>query len=167
MTSTPAASSPADTRGSSNVVEIPMPVHEEPVWQWRRTFEANGSAGGNARVHTRTQLTMGHWLGDVEHAAQIAARVMYNAERHSSPPPRARLELRLAIIATGELLIEVTDPLPDFPGFIEAVTWEPAEGERPRGLWVVQQLGARLSYAVAEDRRSKTVQALIPGTLAC
>ncbi|WP_326580849.1 hypothetical protein OIE69_42620 [Actinacidiphila glaucinigra] len=145
------------------VVEIPMPVRDEPVWQWHTTFEANGSAAGNARVHTRTQLAMAHWRGEVDHAAQIAARVMDNAERHSVPPPRARLGFRLAGIATGELLIEVTDPLPEFPGFVEAVTWEPTDGALPRGLWLVRQLGARLSYAVAEDGLSKVVQALVPG----
>ncbi|WUD70239.1 hypothetical protein OG937_46170 [Streptomyces sp. NBC_00510] len=144
-----------------------MPVRDDAVWHWRRDFEANGSASGNARVHTRTQLTMGHWHGDIKNAAQIAARVMDNAARHSSPPPRGRLDLRLAVIATGELLIEVTDPFPDFPGFIEAVTWKPTEGQSARGLWVAQHLGARLSFAVAEDGRSKTVQALVPGTPAC
>ncbi|MGI5255646.1 hypothetical protein [Actinacidiphila glaucinigra] len=146
---------------------VPLPVRDDHVWQWRRDFEANESAGGNARVHTRTQLTMGHWRGDIENAAQISARVMDNAGRHSAPPPRTRLGLRLAVIATGELLIEVTDPLPEFPNFPEAVAWQPTEGQPARGLWLVQHLGARLSYAVAEDGRSKTVQALVPGTPAC
>jgi hypothetical protein len=167
VTTTQPKTIPTGSAGTSGspvaVVEIPMPVSDEPVWQWRRDFEANGSAGGNARVHTRTQLTMAHWRGDVEHAAQIAARVMDNADRHAAPP-RARLGLRLALLATGELLVEVTDPLPDFPGFTKAVRWEPAEGERARGLRVVQQLGARLSYVVTEDGRSKVVQALVPGT---
>lgn len=144
------------------VAEIPLPVRDDPVWQWRTNFEATSQAGGNARVHTRTQLTMARWTGDIEYAAQIAARVMDNAARHSAPPPRSRLHLRLAIIATAELLIEVTDLLPAFADFTEAIKWEPVEGERPRGLWVVRQLGGRLSYAVADDGRSKTVQALMP-----
>ncbi|MET9879758.1 ATP-binding protein [Actinacidiphila glaucinigra] len=165
MTTTQPKTITTGTSGSPvAVVETPMSVSEDSVWQWRRDFEANRSSGGNARVHTRTQLHIGRWPGDVENAAQIAARLMDNAARHSSPPPRARLGLRLAAIATGEILIEVTDPLPDFPHFTEAVTWQPTEGQRARGLWIAQHLGARLSYAVADDRRSKTVQALVPGT---
>lgn len=171
MTSTHPITISADSADASGpavaVVETPMPLHADPLWQWRATFEANGSASGNARVHTRTQLTMGKWPGDIEHAARIAAQVMGNAERHSSPPPRARMGFRLAVIATGELLIEVTDPLPAFPGFTQAVTWEPSAGERHRGLWLVRQFGGRLSYAVAEDGLSKTVQVLMPGTPAC
>ncbi|MFJ5220152.1 hypothetical protein ACIP98_36370 [Streptomyces sp. NPDC088354] len=151
------------TSPAAGCVLLPVSV-DDPAWQWRWSFEANGSAGGNARVHTRTQLTMGHWPGDIEHAAQIAARMMDNADRHSQPPPRARLGLRLAVLDTGELLIEVSDPMPAFPNFATAITWEPAIGEPPRGLWTVRKLGGRLSYAIADDGCAKTVQALVPGT---
>ncbi|MGP4049386.1 hypothetical protein [Streptomyces sp. 2A115] len=141
---------------------IPLPIRDEPRWQWKRAFTADENAPGLARVHTRTRLTVAGWTGSIEMGARIASVLMDNAVKHAHVSAGDILVLRLAILATGEVLIEVTDPSPDFPNFTAAVEWEPADGsDERRSLWWVRQCKGRVSFTPTEDQSAKTVQVLI------
>ncbi|MER6091276.1 ATP-binding protein [Streptomyces bluensis] len=135
------------------------------MYCWRGTLEANALAGGNARLRIRTRLTVWNWCGDIEQASQIAALLVENAVRHSGIPRYGRLRICLAVLGTNELTVDVMDPHPHFPGFEEAVMWEPRPGETPRGLYLARCYGAQVTYRSAEDGSGKTVQALIKPTV--
>jgi hypothetical protein len=60
----------------------------------------------------------------------------------SSVPAYAEIPMRWTFHRSGALLIEVQDARRDFPDFDEVMKWEPAEGERARGLWSAHRLGA-------------------------
>ncbi|MFF2513870.1 hypothetical protein [Streptomyces sp. NPDC058086] len=134
-------------------------IHDEPVWKASWPFLANRYAAENARSHTRVHLTLASVCVDIEDAAVIGGVLMANAVKHSRVPVYARIPMQWNLLRTGELAIHVQDPRPDFPDFAEAVTWEPAKGVRPRGLWTARQLGAELAYA--PTGAGKIVQALI------
>ncbi|MFE2491425.1 hypothetical protein ACFXGR_51260 [Streptomyces mirabilis] len=138
---------------------IPGLIHDEPVWKASWPFLANRYAAENARSHTRVHLTLANVCVDIEDAAVIGGVLMANAVKHSRVPVYARIPMQWNLLQTGELAIHVQDPRPDFPDFAEAVTWEPAKGVRPRGLWTARQLGAELAYA--PTGAGKIVQALI------
>ncbi|MFJ9360791.1 hypothetical protein [Streptomyces mirabilis] len=122
-------------------------------------FRANRHAAENARSYTRMHLTLANVCVDIEDAAVIGGVLMANAVAHSRVPEYAQIPMQWVLLKTGELIIQVQDRLPDFPGFDEAVKWEPAEGEEPRGLWIARELGAELAFAPTEA--GKIVQALI------
>ncbi|MEV5979580.1 hypothetical protein [Streptomyces sp. NPDC052114] len=152
---------------------VSLPLADAPVWEWAGTVglhdtsgwttnQLAGIAAGNARLYARSRLTAAHWLGEAEDAAQVAAALVDNAVRHGSA---VQVPLRLALIATGELLIEATDIRPEFPGLADALKWEPAEFDRRRrGLWQARRYGATVSFAVSADGMGKTVQAVMMPT---
>ncbi|MQT01321.1 ATP-binding protein [Streptomyces jumonjinensis] len=111
-----------------------------------------------ARSHTRAHLTAWEWAGDTGDATLIVSELVTNAVRHSARPGR-ELRLKLTLLESGELLIDVSDPVAAFPGFGRAVEPEESE-ERGRGLLVVQGLGARLSWSAGPDI-GKTVRAAL------
>ncbi|MWA07681.1 ATP-binding protein [Streptomyces sp. BA2] len=145
-------------------------VTDTPMWQRSKSLGLSAASGwstndlavmaaGNARLHTRTLLAMVRWPGEIKMAARVAAVLVDNAVRHGRTVP-ARTSL--ALIGTGQLLIEVADGNPTFPGYCEVLK-RPTEPERRRpGLWQVQYFGAKLTYAVHEDGAGKTVQAAFP-----
>ncbi|MEU1450221.1 hypothetical protein [Streptomyces mirabilis] len=141
------------------VAAVPGLVHGEPSWMGSWQFRANRYAVENARSHTRMHLTLANVNVDVEAAARIGGVLMANAVTHSRVPEYAQIPMQWVLLKTGELLIQVQDSRRDFPGFDEAVTWEPAEGEKPRGLWIARELGAEIAFAPTEA--GKIVQALI------
>ncbi|MFD9072284.1 hypothetical protein [Streptomyces lasiicapitis] len=146
------------------------PVAAAPTWEsttmvgtadpegWA-TSQLAGIAAGSARLHSRTRLTAVQWPGDVERAARVAAVLVDIAVRHGGT---VRVPMRLAVIGTGELLIEAADSVPTFPGYAETLAWEPAEPERRRpGLWQARHFGATLAYAATGDGTGRTVQAVL------
>ncbi|MFE3032886.1 ATP-binding protein [Streptomyces canus] len=141
------------------IVPIPGLVRDEPAWTRNYKFRATSLAAGNARSYTRLYLTLNHVFVDIEDAAVIGGALMANAVVHSGVPEHAEIPMHWALLRTGELVIQVQDARRDFPDFDEALKWEPAEGEKPRGLWIVRQLGAEIAYAPTES--GKVVQALI------
>lgn len=159
--------------GHPTVAVHRLPVTETPMWEWAETVglqdtsgwsinQLAGIAAGNARVYARTRIAEARWSGEVEHAAQVASVLVDNAVRHGGV---LRVPLRLALIATGRLLIEATDGRPEFPESDTVLKWERIEHERRRGgLWRVHCCGATLSYAVNEDGAGKTVQAVMMPT---
>ncbi|MFE2688589.1 hypothetical protein [Streptomyces mirabilis] len=141
------------------VAATPGLVRGEPAWMSNARFRANRHAAENARSYTRMHLTLANVNVDIEDAAVIGGVLMANAALHSGVPAYAQIPMQWVLLQTGELLIQVQDSRRDFPGFDEAVTWEPAEGEKPRGLWIARELGAELAFAPTEA--GKIVQALI------
>ncbi|MER6616294.1 hypothetical protein [Streptomyces xantholiticus] len=139
-----------------------MPTAAAVTYEWSRAFEAQPNSPQLARLHTRTRVTMAHWRGNHEAAAVVAGVLTANAVIHATPGPlgdRLSIGLRLAITETGELLIDVSDPLPAFPDFAAA-----ADGSRGRGLGQVARLGCRLSWFLTADSDRKVVRAsMSPG----
>ncbi|SEF03966.1 Anti-sigma regulatory factor (Ser/Thr protein kinase) [Streptomyces sp. 3213] len=132
-------------------------------WVQKVEFRANRHVVGNAYRYTRlylnAYLAAEHGFGDIEDLATIGRVLMANAFAHTCVPEYAVITMRWALLQSGELVFQVHDGRVEFPDFDKAVTWEPAEGERPRGLWTARRLGAEISYAPTDA--GKIVQALI------
>jgi hypothetical protein len=130
--------------------------------EWSRSFYLQANLTGLIRIHARTRLTMLRWAGNAEAATTVAAILAQNTVDHANPGPfgdRSSVGLRLAVTEAGDLLIDLSDPLPAFPGFEAA-----AAGARGRGLWHATRLGARLSWFLTADNDRKTVRAhMLPG----
>lgn len=150
--------------GRSSSTTTPHSAHAAAAvtYEWSRTFAAKPSAPQLARLHTRTRVTMAHWRGNHEAAAVVAGVLTANAVIHANPGrlgDRQSIGLRLVLTETGELLIDVSDPLPAFPDFAAA-----ADGSRGRGLWHVSRLGCRLTWFLTADSDRKVVRAgMSPG----
>lgn len=69
------------------------------------------------------------------------------------------LRLRLAVTEDGALSVEVSDPVPDFPGFDHALA-PGGMDERGRGLAVVRALAAELTW-FPRRHIGKTVRARV------
>ncbi|MHB9849000.1 hypothetical protein ACSYGO_07095 [Streptomyces krungchingensis] len=142
---------------------------DEPRYTWGTRLTASPNAGPNARLRVRTRLTVAHWFGSVDAAAQVADKLVDNAIRHADPfgPDKGFVELRLTVFPPGELLIEVDDALPLFPGF-EAVATQSSEPTGvPKELWWVRRYRGTLSWStkaddVTGDVIGKTVRAVLP-----
>lgn len=133
------------------------------AYEWTRKFDAVPAAPRLVRLHTRTQLTVHHWRGNIEVAVAVASGLTSNAVTHAMPGPLhdgPAIALRLTVTDTDELLIDVSDPLPEFPNFAAAV----AGHTTGHGLWQAARLGATLIWFPHADREGKTVRALMtPG----
>lgn len=140
---------------------IPDLMLEETRWIWKEEFPANRHAAGNTHRFTRLYLRAdaGHVFVDIEDASVIGRVLMANAVAHSGVPEYARIAVQWALLKSGDVVIQVRDGLRDFPDFDEVMKWEPAEGDRPRGLWTARQRGAEIAYAPVDG--GKIVQALI------
>ncbi|MBZ3906552.1 ATP-binding protein [Streptomyces scabiei] len=141
------------------VIAIPALVHDESVWTRHAQFRVNEHAAGNARNYTRMYLGQQPAPVNIEAAAAIVHVLVSNAVAYSEGPGYSVVAVHWAVLPAGALVIQVQDERRDFPGFDEAVNCEPAEGERPRGLWTARRLGAEITYAPVEG--GKVVQALI------
>lgn len=132
-------------------------------WIQKDQFPANRHTVGNAyrftRVYLHAHLFPDHGFGDIEDLAMIGRVLMANAFAHTCVPEYAVITMRWALLQSGELVFQVHDGRTEFPDFDKAVSWEPAEGEQPRGLWTARRLGAEISYAPTAE--GKIVQALI------
>ncbi|WP_019075796.1 hypothetical protein [Streptomyces hokutonensis] len=140
---------------------IPDLMREETRWIWKEEFPANRHSAGNALRYTRLYLhaDFEHVFVDIEDASAIAGVLMANAVRHARVPEYAQIAVEWALLKSGDVVIQVRDRRRDFPDFDEAMKWEPAEGDRPRGLWIARQRGAEIAYAPVDD--GKVVQAVI------
>ena len=128
-----------------------MPLH----------LPAHPSAVRIARVSGRTTLAMLDWPGDGHAAIAVLASLVDNAVTHGLQHGQdgQSISARLSLTEARELVIDVTDPTPHFPDFLEAV-----DGARGRGLWNARQRGARLSWFIAPGSDGKTVRATLkPG----
>lgn len=152
-----------DDMEHGGVTVIPDLGCAETKWVRKEVFRATGHAAGNAfrftRVYLNAYLDPNHGFVDIEDLAAIGGVLMANAFAHTQVPEYAVFTMQWALLGTGELVIQVHDGRREFPDFDKAVRWEPAEGERPRGLWTARRLGAEISYLPVDD--GKVVQALI------
>jgi hypothetical protein len=122
------------------------------------------SAAGLARIQARTFLTVMAWPGNQHHAVDVLHALVDNAVKHALIPGEVnqRFGACLSITEAHELIIDVTDPVPLFPDFDQAVG-----GESGRGLWEIARKGADLSWFVPGDNfDAKTVRAVLrPGAV--
>ncbi|MBT2394366.1 sensor histidine kinase [Streptomyces sp. ISL-1] len=140
----------------------PAALSAPVVREWTRRFEMGENARLLARIHTRTQVTLLGWDGDVDAAAEVARQLVANAYTHApTGPGPVQIWFRLAVTENDELLIEVSDPLPEFPDFNNAV-----QGTRAGGMREIRRHGGQLSWFLPECG-GKTVQArMTPETAA-
>ncbi|WP_033320974.1 ATP-binding protein [Streptomyces yerevanensis] len=129
-----------------------------PQNEWTLSYPMLPATVRLARLHTRRRLTLWNWEGDTEDAVLITSELVANAVRHARCPGH-ELWLRLTHLSDGSLLIEVSDPVPQFPNFTEAAPQEVAE-EQGRGLGIVRALTTELTW---RPRRhiGKTVRARV------
>ncbi|MER5756906.1 ATP-binding protein [Streptomyces sp. NPDC002088] len=124
---------------------------------------ADATAVNIARIKGRTLLTMLGWPGSVHTAIDVVHCLVDNAVRYGLNPEASgqSLSVYFRVTEAHELLIDVTDPNPTFPGFDTALAAGPG-----RGLGDVQQAGAALTWFVRPDCKGKTVRATMrPGTV--
>jgi hypothetical protein len=149
------------------VALLPLETEEQPAFDWCTALLANEGAGRNARLRCRTWLTIGRWSGNVDIATRVADKLVENAVRHGKPFADGRIPLRLIVTAdTHELLVEVDDAYPEFPGFEKGANQSGSATGTPTGLWWVAHYRGRLSWGVMRDDDGvivgKTVQAILP-----
>lgn len=122
------------------------------------------SATGLARIQARSLLTVMAWPGNQHHAVDVLHALVGNAVKHALIPQEVnqRFGACLSITEAHELIIDVTDPVPLFPDFDQAIA-----GESGRGLWEIARKGADLSWFVTgDDFEAKTVRAVLrPGAV--
>ncbi|WP_405537521.1 hypothetical protein OG787_32340 [Streptomyces sp. NBC_00075] len=103
---------------------------------------------------------MSAWAGDQSVAARVVTELVANTVAHVGA---GRVTLVLVVAEDEELLIQVSDPSPDFPGFDEAVAKRKATG-----LGLVRALGGEISLGVPPPGGGKTVEVRMrpatPGT---
>ncbi|MGW0916757.1 ATP-binding protein [Streptomyces sp. NPDC002784] len=132
------------------VREIPLDLPADP------------SAAGLARIKARSLLTLAAWPGNQHHAIDVLHALVDNAVQHALAPgkPDQSLSACLSLTEAHELLVDVTDPLPRFPDFDQAVT-----GDCGRGLWEIARQGVELSwFLIGSGFDAKTVRAVLrPG----
>ncbi|MYT68218.1 MULTISPECIES: ATP-binding protein [unclassified Streptomyces] len=113
------------------------------------------------RDHVRRRLHLWRWSGDHEEATLVANELVTNALHHGRLM-NATMVLRLALLGDGALLIDVSDPLPAFPGFSVVRAPVADDEERGRGLLLIRGLGGTLSWFLRAEG-GKTVRAQLPG----
>ncbi|GAA1543367.1 hypothetical protein GCM10009730_60510 [Streptomyces albidochromogenes] len=136
-------------------------VYAPVVREWSAGYPMAAGAVRLTRIHTRRQLTLWAWPGDVQDAVLIVSELVTNALHHGRKPGH-ELWVRLAVLEDGALLVDVSDPVEAFPRFGAWV--EPGDGEeRGRGLWVVRDLGGEITWFLRRHC-GKTVRVrLAPG----
>jgi anti-sigma regulatory factor (Ser/Thr protein kinase) len=123
---------------------------------------ADPSAAGLARIEARPLLTVLGWPGNQLLAIDVLSVLVDNAVQHGLARAKTgqRIGARLSVTETRELLVDVTDRVPQFPDFDEAVA-----GAARRGLWKIAQQGASLSWFIAGPAfDAKTVRAVLQPT---
>ncbi|WP_405878956.1 ATP-binding protein [Streptomyces sp. NBC_01136] len=110
------------------------------------------------RLHAKRRLELWCWRGDHEDAVLVVSELVANAVNHARIVGH-ELRLRLAVTEDGALSVEVSDPVPDFPGFDHALA-PGGMDERGRGLAVVRALAAELTW-FPRRHIGKTVRARV------
>ncbi|MFD5430398.1 hypothetical protein ACFWI9_34110, partial [Streptomyces sp. NPDC127084] len=170
MAGAPAAvllASVGNAAAGAAVTQPPFWIGENPAFEWSTSLLANSGAGPNARLRARPWLTIGHWYGDIDAAAQVVDKLVDNAVLHGRPFTDGCVALRLTVTSdTHELLVAVDDAYPDFPAFEKVANQSERPDGKPTGLWWVAHYQARLSWDVKRDADGvavgKTVQAILP-----
>ncbi|WP_189710379.1 hypothetical protein, partial [Streptomyces anandii] len=103
------------------------------------------------------------WPGNTDIAARVADKLVDNAVRHGRAFPDGCVVLRLMVLHSEHLRIEVDDARPEFPDFDTANTPGRPTG---RGLWWVWHYRGRLTWRPKRDEdgtvAGKSVCAVLP-----
>ncbi|PWG12691.1 ATP-binding protein [Streptomyces sp. V2] len=121
----------------------PAPAPTTPHTEsWNMSYPMTLRSVPLARRQTLRRLTLWDWPGNKDDAILIVSELVANAIRHARRPGH-ELWLHLALLepTPHTLLIEVSDPTPDFPTLCETPTTEAG-----RGLHVVTALTTHLSW---------------------
>lgn len=129
--------------------------------EWSMTYSMVPRVVSLARLHTRRLVERVGWTGDADVVVLVVSELVTNAVRYARVPGRV-LTLRLRVRECGGLLVEVSDPLPDFPHFDGDTTC--ADDEGGRGLPLVR-LVSGLTWRPDPDGNGKTVRASLPPAL--
>ncbi|MFD9461144.1 hypothetical protein [Streptomyces sp. NPDC060027] len=164
---TPAEAAAAPPRASTATL-LPL-TEESPRFLQFWPLAATHNAGPNARLRMRPWLTVARWNGNIDQASRVADKLVDNAVKHGKPLPGGIVYLRVfGLPETNELVIEVEDALPEFPGFEQVANQSGEVQGPPKGLWWVAHYRGRLFWDVKSDdcglAVGKTVQAIIPAT---
>ncbi len=92
-------------------------------------------------------------------ARMIVTELVANAVKHARRRDHELL-LHLAVLVDGDLIVEVSDPVPDFPCFEESAG-SLLDDESGRGLMLVRSYSSDLSW-FPRPHIGKTVRALLP-----
>ncbi|MEV6841196.1 ATP-binding protein [Streptomyces sp. NPDC051133] len=116
----------------------------------------NSRAITQARTIARYGLTVIGWEGDVHAATEVLSQLVKNAVQHGVAPDNSAGEIgvSLAINEIEQLIIDVTDPSPFFPGFASAL-----RGAQGRGLRIIQRRQAEITWFAPPSLACKTVRA--------
>ncbi|WP_405878575.1 hypothetical protein OG762_07910 [Streptomyces sp. NBC_01136] len=107
-----------------------------------------------ARIHARTRFALMSWPGEQEDATSIVVELMRNVVDHvGTQYPAGEIVLDLVVTEGETLLISVTDPSPEFPDFLMAIT-----AQKSTGLARVRELGGETTWSISEDGDRKTVR---------
>lgn len=111
------------------------------------------------RTHARRRLAAWGWTGDAYDAVLIVSELVSNAINHGKRVGH-ELCLKLALLEEGTLVIEVSDPVAELPGFGGGL--EPGEDDEcGRGLLVVRQLAGDVTW-FTRPHVGKTVRVTLP-----
>ncbi|WP_338704339.1 ATP-binding protein (plasmid) [Streptomyces sp. Q6] len=146
-----------------NTLDTTPTVAENVIHDWSMSYSMVPRAVSLMRVHVRRRLLMWAWDGDQEDATVIASELVTNAVRYSRVAGHL-LDVRLALLEGGALLIDVSDPVGAFPGFREHLI-PSSDDEQGRGLPLIRALGGELSLTLLANG-GKTVRAHLPATAA-
>ncbi|PZT70413.1 hypothetical protein DN402_08710 [Streptomyces sp. SW4] len=131
-----------------------------PVLRQAPTISLPGDSRAVSRARTiaRSSLTVIDWQGSVHAATEVLGRLVANAVQHAVTDSRGqKVTVVLKINERDQLIIDVYDPSPHFRDFERALA-----GEQGRGLWVVQRLGAEVTWFLPADDKGKVVRATMP-----
>ncbi|MBD0710667.1 hypothetical protein BU197_20495 [Streptomyces sp. CBMA291] len=147
--------------------EEPAPVATAPQARHEAALRlpSGDAAPEPCRLADRTRPALRDWPGDLDATADVTHILVRNALEHGIVPgvKGQEIAVRLRVAETEGLLIEVSDPNPEFPGFGEA----DERGQGRGGLWDVKRLGAALTWFPDLEGGGKTVRATLrPGRTA-
>ncbi|MCX4588065.1 ATP-binding protein [Streptomyces sp. NBC_01481] len=133
-------------------------VETAVMYEWSMGYTMVRGSVALARAHTRRRLSEWDWRGDADDAVLIVSELVTNAIAHGR---RARHELRLklAMLKSGQLVVEVSDPVAELPS-LDRTDGPGDDEEHGRGLLVVRQLAGEIHW-FAREHVGKTVRVVL------
>jgi hypothetical protein len=156
-----------DARALRAALEACLDLGAQPAYRWEDRLKGDEFVGSNVRLRVRPRLTVARWPGNIDIATRVCGHLMDNVVRHAKLFPDRMVAIRLICPSRhGELIIEVDDALPDFPGFDEIVS-QGTDGYPPvTGLWWIAHAEGQLAWELlrGDDGEviGKTVQVVLP-----
>lgn len=135
-------------------------VYPRVVDEWSMSFTMTPRIVRVIRRQANCAMDLLHWGGDQDAALLVVSELTTNAILHTRPSvPTGLLWLKLATLADGGLMVDVSDPMPGMPERRE----DDADVDREGGYGLVLvRCVASLSWA--PEKNGKTVRAVLPVT---